>query len=116
MLTQLNLLKSAGINKTAKKSFKVTDTSLLIPAELASARPDDIGRLFYMEDHMRTPQERMRTTVLVACGSFSHYVILEWNDQELLEVLMDPEWKAISKNLANGQKEYKLVKGNHVRR
>jgi len=112
MLTQL---KSAGINQTAKKRFKVTDTYLLTRAELATARPDDIGRLFDMEGHMRVPQERIRTPLLVACGTFSHYVILEWDDEELLEVSMDPEWRAISKSLANGHKEYKLVNGNPVR-
>ena len=113
MLTQL---KSADINQTAKKRFKVMDTSLLTRAELATARPDDIGRLLGMEGTMRVPQKRIRTPVLVACGTFSHYVILEWDEQELVEVSMDPEWRAISKSLANGHKKYKLVNGNPVRR
>jgi len=113
MLTQL---KSAGLNQTAKKRFKVMDTSLLTQAELATARPDDIGRLLDMEGYMRVPQERIRTPMLVACGIFSHYIILEWDEQELVEVSIDPEWRAISKSLANGHKEYKLVNGNPVRK
>jgi hypothetical protein len=61
------------------------------------------------------PQERIRTPMLVECGIFSHYIILEWDDEELVEVSIDPEWRAISKSLANGHKEYKLVNGNPVR-
>jgi hypothetical protein len=113
MLTQL---KSAGINRTAKKRFKVMDTSLLTRAELATARPDEIRRLLNMERYMQVPQERIRTPVLLACGTSSHLVILEWDDQELVEVSIDPEWRAISKSIANGHKEYKLVNGNPVRR
>jgi hypothetical protein len=112
MLTQL---EPAGVNQTAKNRFKVVDTSLLTRAELATARPDDIGRLLSMEGHLRVPQERIRTPMLVACGIFSHYIILEWDDEELVEVSIDPEWRAISKSLANGHKEYKLVNGHPVR-
>jgi hypothetical protein len=112
MLTQL---ESAGVNQTTKNRFKVVDTSLLTRAELATARPDSKKRLLDIEGYMRVPQERIRTPMLVECGIFSHYIILEWDDEELVEVSIDPEWRGISKSLANGHKEYKLVNGNPVR-
>jgi len=114
MLIQLKL---TGNNQTAKKKkFKVMDTSLLTRGELATARPNDIGRLFAMEHDMPVAQERIKTPMLVACGIDSHYVFLEWDEEELVELSIDPGWKAISKSLANGHKEYKLVNGNPVRR
>jgi len=112
MLTQLKL---TGNNRTAKTKFEVIDTSLLTRAELATARPKDIGRLFAMERD-RPVSERITTPVLVACGVFSHYVLLGWDEQELVDVSIKSEWRAISKSLANGHKEYKLVNGNPVRR
>lgn len=112
MLTQLKL---TGNKQTAKKKFEIVDSSLLTRAELATARPDDIGRLFGMENKMPVV-ERITTPVLVACGIFCHYVFLEWDEQELEDVLIDPEWRAISKSLANSRKEYELVHGNPVRR
>jgi hypothetical protein len=69
-----------------------------------------------MEHDMPAAQERIKTPMLVACGIDSHYVFLEWDEEELVELSIDPGWKAISKSLANGHKEYKLVNGNPVRR
>ncbi|KIM74819.1 hypothetical protein PILCRDRAFT_827878 [Piloderma croceum F 1598] len=112
MLTQLKL---TGNNQTAKKKFEIMDTYLLTREELATVRPEDIGRLFALERDMPVV-ERIRTPVLLACGIFSHYVLLDWDEQELVDVSIDPEWRAISKSLANGHKEYKLVNGNPVRR
>jgi hypothetical protein len=114
MLVELQL---AGDNQTAKKKrFKIMDTYLLTRAELATARPDDIGRLFGMENDMPKASERIRTFMLVACGIFSHYVFLEWDDDELEELSIDAEWRAISKSLANDHEEYELVNGNPVRK
>ena len=63
---------------------------------------------------MPVAQERIKTPMLVACGIVSHYVFLEWDEKELVELSIDPEWRAISKSLANGHKEYKMVNGNPV--
>src|ERR1700736_6784685 len=85
------------------------DSSLLTRGELATARPKDIGRLFNMERvHPVAYPGRIRTPMLIACGPFCHFVILEWDDLQELEYSTDPEWRAISKGLANGRKEYKL--------
>jgi hypothetical protein len=65
-----------------------------------------------MEGHMPVPQVRIRTPMLVACRTFSHYIILEWDEEELVDVSMDPEWREISKSLANGHKELGCNTGN----
>ena len=55
---------------------------------------------------MMVPQERIRTPMLVECGTFVHYIILEWGEQDLMEPAINPEWRVISKSLTNGHKEY----------
>jgi len=98
--------------------FTVKDVTLLTRAELAACRPQDMAQLAADDQGhaLRERKDRIRSPMLIAYGFSAHYVGPLWDDEELAELSIDPEWKAIFKSLTDGKDEFEMVDGNPVRR
>lgn len=115
MLIQIEL---SGKVKRARDMFTVVDASLFTRAEIAASRPLDTELLAAadQEHAARERRDRVQSPMLIALGSWAHFVGPLWDNDELAELTLDQEWKTILKSITDGNNEFEMADGNPIRR